>query len=131
MNKTHENKMMIWTAIFSTVVSMLVIALGFWYGNKLNNRIDESVPMSRVETPESKLMMVAMRCHKMEQDNDMLRLRIEELEDTIAEITNKESEVCGQYWLYQDEKPTNIVEQLKVKNVLPLAVDDLIPTNSL
>ena len=122
---------MIWTAIFSIAVSIFVIALGFWYGNKLNNRIDESAPMSRVETPESKLMMVAMRCHKMEQDNDMLRLRIEELEDTIAEITNKESEVCGQYWLYQVEKPTNIVEQLKVKNVLPLAVDDLIPTNSL
>ena len=115
---------MIWTAIFSTFVSMLIIALGFWYGNKLRSEIDDSVPSIRIESPESKLLMVAMRCQKMEQDNDMLRLRIEELEDTIAEFTNKNSEVCGQYYLYQ-------IEPQETKISFPLAVDDLVSTNSL
>lgn len=40
------------------------------------------------ESPENKLLLVAMRCQKMEQDNDILRLRIEDLEDTLAAITN-------------------------------------------
>lgn len=131
MKHNHENKMLCCTAIFSTFVSICVLALGISYGNKLKSEKEDSIQTVRIESPDSKLMMVAMRCHKMEQDNDMLRLRIEELEDTIAAFTNKESEVCGQYWLYQAEKSTNIVEQLKVKNVLSLAVDDLIPTNSL
>lgn len=33
---------------------------------------------SHVETSDNKLLLVAMRCQKMEQDNDMLRLDIEE-----------------------------------------------------
>lgn len=43
---------------------------------------------SHVETSDNKLLLVAMRCQKMEQDNDMLRLRIEELEDAISAVTN-------------------------------------------
>ena len=124
MKNTHENKMMIWTAIFSTFVSILIIALGFWYGNKLRSEIDDSVPLVRIESPESKLLMVAMRCQKMEQDNDMLRLRIEELEDTIAAITNKDRSVCGQYYIYMSAH-TEDSQQKEAYN--PLAVDDLVP----
>lgn len=124
MKHNHENKMLCCTAIFSTLVSICILALGISYGNKLKSEKEDSTQTVRIESPDSKLMMVAMRCHKMEQDNDMLRLRIEELEDTIAEFTNKNSEVCGQYYLYQ-------VEPQEAKVDISLAVDDLVSTNSL
>lgn len=125
MRKTHETEMLILTGIASTVISILVIILGFWYGNKLQDRAEnEMPPRTRIESPESKLLMVAMRCQKMEQDNDMMRLRIEELEDTIAAITNKDDSVCGQYYIYMSEH-TEDSQQKEDYN--PLAVDDLVP----
>ena len=110
MRNSHKNKTMIWMAMFSSFISMLVIALGFWYGNELQKEVEPST--LRIESPESKLMMVAMRCHTLEQDSDILRIRIEELEDAVAMITNKPTEQ-------------------KIKINTPLAVDDLITTNSL
>lgn len=122
MRKTHETEILILTGIASTVISVLVIMLGFLYGNKLQDRAENEMPPAiRIESPESKLLMVAMRCQKMEQDNDMLRLRIEELEDTIAAITNKDSSVCGQYYLYTSK------ESKADEAYNSLAVDDLVP----
>ena len=104
------------------IISLSVVVLGFWYGNKLQDRAENEMPPTiRIESPESKLLMVAMRCQKMEQDNDMLRLRIEELEDTIAAITNKDDSVCGQYYLYTSK------ESKTDEAYNPLAVDDLVP----
>lgn len=118
MRKTYETET-------STVISILVIMLGFWYGNKLQDRVEnEMPPRTRIESPESKLLMVAMRCQKMEQDNDMLRLRIEDLEDVLAVITNKDSSVCGQYYIYTSTH-TEDFQQKEAYN--PLAVDDLVP----
>ena len=41
---------------------------------------------SHVETSDNKLLLVAMRCQKMEQDNDMLRLDIEEQAEVISNM---------------------------------------------
>lgn len=41
---------------------------------------------SHVETSDNKLLLVAMRCQKMEQDNDMLRLDIEEQATVISNM---------------------------------------------
>lgn len=124
MKYNYENKMLCCTAIFSTFVSICVLAFGISYGNKLKSEKEDSTQTVRIESPDSKLMMVAMRCHKMEQDNDMLRLRIEELEDTIAAITNKDRSVCGQYYIYMSAH-TEDSQQKEAYN--PLAVDDLVP----
>ena len=58
-----------------------------------------------VESPENKLILMAMRCQKMEQDNDQLRLRIEELEDqiddalhSIKDIAPAEEPPCSNYY---------------------------------
>lgn len=116
MRKAHETEMLILTGIASTVISILVIMLGFWYGNKLQDRAENEMSSAiRIESPESKLLMVAMRCQKMEQDNDMLRLRIEELEDLFAETTNAISTIAN--------KPV----EKKIRIYTPLAVDDLVP----
>jgi len=125
MRSRYGDQLLIWSAIASLIISLFVVVLGFWYGNKLQDRAEnEMPPRTRIESPESKLLMVAMRCQKMEQDNDMLRLRIEELEDTIAAITNKDDSVCGQYYIYMLEH-TEDSKQKEAYN--PLAVDDLVP----
>jgi len=125
MRSHHEDQLLIWSAIASLIISLSVVVLGFWYGNKLQDKAkNEEPPVVRNESPESKLLMVAMRCQRMEQDNDMLRLRIEELEDTIAAITNKDRSVCGQYYIYTSAH-TEDSQQKEVYN--PLAVDDLVP----
>ena len=125
MRKTHETEILILTGISSTVISILVIILGFWYGNNLQDRVENETPQAVCnESPESKLLMVAMRCQRMEQDNDMLRLRIEELEDAFAASTNKDRSVCGQYYIYTSAH-TEDSQQKEAYN--PLAVDDLVP----
>lgn len=125
MRKRHETEMLILSGIVSTVISILVIMLGFWYGIKLQDRAEnEMTPAVRIESLESKLLMVVMRCQKMEQDNDMMRLRIEGLEYTIAAITNKDSSVCGQYYIYTS---THTEDSQQKETYNPLAVDDLIP----
>lgn len=125
MRSHHGDQLLIWSVIASLIISLSVVVLGFWYGNKLQDRAENEMPSrTRIESPESKLLMVAMRCQKMEQDNDMFRLRIEELEDALAAITNKDSFVCGQYYIYTSIH-TEDSQQKEAYN--PLAVDDLVP----
>ena len=130
MKHNHENKMLFCTAIFSTFVSICILALGISYGNRLQKEKEDQVPTVHIESPESKLMMVAMHCQKMEQDNDILLLRIEELEDMITAITNVDHSVCGQYWLYRSET-NDLSKSQEIKIDASLAVDDLVPTNSI
>lgn len=95
--------------LFPFVVFGLIFALAGIF-SLFSKGEPEPHPPIRIESSDSKLMMVAMRCHKMEQDNDMLRLRIDELEDTLDELTNRppyKAEVkedieapCGQYYLF-------------------------------
>ena len=131
MKHNHENKMLCCTAIFSTFVSICILALGISYGNRLQKVKEDSVQTVHIESPESKLMMVATRCQKLEQDNSVLRLKIEELEDAIAAVTNEDKSVCGQYWLFQTGTTNELVEQSEAEIDISLTVDDLIPTNSL
>jgi hypothetical protein len=67
---------------------------------------------SHVETSDNKLLLVAMRCQKMEQDNDILRLRIEDLEETLAADTNA-----------PPPKATPGAPEVR-----PVAIDDLVET---
>lgn len=70
--------------------------------------LKDPVETIRIESTDSKLMMVAMHCHTLEQEIDVLRLRIEELEEVaIPAITNKP-----------------VVEKKEIE--MPLAIDDLI-----
>lgn len=107
----------------------LWLAIGLWACvnkiNKLEEQQDRLVMTnSIIESSANKFYLIAMRCQKMEQDNDMLRLRIEELEDTFAAITNKDSSACGQYYIYTSMH-TEDSQQKEAYN--PLAVDDLVP----
>ena len=154
MKHNHENKMLFWTAVFSTFVSILIIVFGIFYGHKLQKEQEfkEKYEKMYLESPESKEFRMAMRIHTLEQEVDMLRLRIEEMEENNG-ITNEDTTICGQYWLFQLEATNNVAElqveatnnvvepQVETTNVLAklseakidlsLAIDDLVPTNSL
>lgn len=146
MKHNHENKMLFWTAVFSTFVSILIIVFGIFYGHKLQKEQEsrEKYEKMYLESPKSKELRMVMRIHTLEQEVDMLRLRIEEMEENNG-TTNADTTVCGQYWFFQLEETNNVVEsQEETTNVLAklskskidlsLAVDDLVPlvqTNSL
>lgn len=118
--------MMIWTAICSIFISLVVIVLGVWYGHRLQDRIGNEMPQTvSNESDESKILMIAMRCHSLEQEVDMLRLMIEELEDKNSKTSTNEN-VCGQYWIYQSGITNDPVELKEQTISNPLAVDDLI-----
>lgn len=126
MKNTHENKMLFCTAIFSIFVSLCVVGLCLSYGNKLKRMKSDPVPMLHIESQDSKIITIAMRCHTLEQEMDMLRLRIEELEENNG-VTNEEYVVCGQYWLYQAGITNEPAKQQETNVINDLAVDDLVP----
>lgn len=106
-----DNAITLCSTAFSTLVAIVVIAVGIYCVGELREQEerDKYVP-THFESPESKLTMVAMRCHALKQEVDMLRGRIEALEESNS-ITNVEDFVdfvpCMQYYAFLYQSETN------------------------
>ena len=99
----------LWLILDGMLVGAIVGTLTGLFLPYHKEKKEQPIETIRIESPESKLTMVAMRCQKMEQDNDMLRFRIGKLEDTIAEMTNSSAlPVTEKQYIYI----TNAVDDL-------------------
>lgn len=131
----------------------LWLVLGLWACahklRTLEETVDRLESVSKgVECPENKLHLMAFRCQKMEQDNDMLRLRIEELEDInedneywktcqlsridnletfIPTITNMNHSVDLPAWRVTDLKSNAPPKQYRLVNGVVVVEDYLVP----
>ena len=111
--------------IYILVASVLTLGIGIGGYIGASQKKEEPLTESYVETTESKLMMVAMRCCDLEQEVEALRLRIDLLEDGCA-VTNDEHPVCGQFYLWNLGITNNLLGQEETNSCIPLAVDDLV-----
>ena len=84
--------------------------VGIFLGDLTSENVfrDKEVPvLAKIDSSKSKLSAVIMRCYGLEHEMDMLRLRIEELEEQYG-ITNECDFIpCSQYYLYQSNISTN------------------------
>ena len=92
------------------VFSWLGTYVGILLGDLTSRSVwkDDEVPVVvKVDLPEFKLSAAIMRCYGLEHEMDMLRLRIEDLEEQHG-ITNECDFIpCSQYYLYQSNISTN------------------------
>ena len=100
--------------ILDLIILLLLLwaQIGLWAcANKIlevEQRIKDKETAVGVESDSSKIMMCAMRINKLEQENDMLRSRMDDMEIALFIVTNK---------------PVNV---RRAPITVPGAVDDLI-----
>lgn len=73
---------------------------------EIEQRMKDKETAVSVESDSSKIMMCAMRIHKLEQENDMLRMKLDDVDLAMFLMTNKPA--------------------IHIKQDIPGAVDDLI-----
>ena len=83
--KKYKNPLLIST-LTSIFISLFVFIAGIFLVNKLKNEEEDSIKANKCyfDSNYSKIVMCAMRIQQLEQELDMQRLRIEDLEEIVT-----------------------------------------------